>query len=68
MDKPKILIEIYGGLLNRVVSTVDADIYVLTEDSKAKNFEELETWDSVLLVKNDEEFQHLVGKIISREI
>ena len=68
MEKPKIFIELYGGLLNRVVSTVDADIYVLTGDSKANTLEELETWDSVLLVGNEEEFRHIANKIISKEI
>jgi hypothetical protein len=63
MEKPKILIEIYKGLLNRVVSTFDSEIYVLTDDSK-----ELEKWGPVILVRNEEEFQHLVGKIISKEI
>ena len=68
MDKPKIFIELYGGLLNRVVSTVDAEIYVLTGDSKENTLEELETLAPVLLVRNDEEFRHIANKIISKEI
>ena len=68
MDKPKILLEFYGGLLNRVVSTVDAEIYVLTGDSKENTLEELETLAPVLLVRNDEEFRHIANKIISKEI
>ena len=41
MEKPKIFIEIYGGLVNRIVSSIDADFYVISEDSKAKTFEDL---------------------------
>ena len=68
MEKPKIFIELYGGLVNRVVSTVDADIYVLTGDSKENTLEELETWSPVILVRNDEEFRHIANKIISKEL
>ena len=64
MNKPKILIELYGGLLNRVVSTVDADIYILTDDSKANTLEDLETWSPVILVRNDEELQQIISKKI----
>ena len=67
MEKPKLFIELYGGLVNRVVSTVDADIYVLTGDSKENTLEDLETLDPVLLVRNDEEFRHIANKIISKE-
>lgn len=68
MEKPKIFIEIYGGLVNRIVSNVDAEIYVLTDNSKAKTFEDLEKWEPVILVRNDEEFRHITNKIISKEI
>jgi hypothetical protein len=68
MEKPKIFIELYGGLVNRVVSNVDAEIYVLTGDSKANTLEDLETWSPVILVRNDEEFRHIANKIISKEI
>ena len=68
MEKPRIFIELYGGLLNRVVSTVDAEISVLTDNSKAKTFEDLEQWEPVILVRNDEEFRHLARKIINKEI
>jgi hypothetical protein len=68
MDKPKILLEFYGGLLNRVISTVDAEIYVISEDSKAKTSGEVEKWEPLIFVGNEEEFQHLVRKIISKEI
>jgi len=67
MTKPKIFVEIYKGLLNRVVSNVDAEIYVMSDDSKAKSFEDLEKWEPVI-VGNDEEFRHLAGKIINKEI
>jgi len=67
MEKPKIFIELYGGLVNRVVSNVDADIYVLTGDSKENTLEDLETWSPVILVRNDEEFRHIANKIISKE-
>ena len=68
MEKARIFIEIYQGLLNKVVSTVDAEIYVLTDDSKAKTFEDLEQWEPVILVRNEEEFRHIANKIISKEI
>jgi len=68
MEKPKILIELYEGLLNRVVSTVDAEISVLTDNSKAKSFEDLGKWEPVILVRNDEEFRHIARKIINKEI
>jgi hypothetical protein len=66
MEKPKILIELYGGLLNRVVSTCDADVYVLTEYSTEKTFEELGQWEHLILVKNEKEFERITKKIISR--
>ena len=68
MEKPKILIEIYKGLLNRIVSSIDAEISVLTDNSKAKTSEDLEQWEPVILVRNDEEFRHIANKIISKEI
>ena len=68
MNKPKIFIELYGGLVNRVVSNVDAEIYVLTGDSKGNTLEDLEIWSPVILVRNEEEFRHIANKIISKEI
>ena len=68
MEKPKILLEFYGGLLNRIVSTIDAEFYVISEDSKSKTSEEIEKWEPLIFVGNEEEFQHLVRKIISKEI
>ena len=68
MNKPKIFIELYGGLVNRVVSNVDADIYVLTGDSKENTLEDLETWSPVIFVGNEEEFRHIANKIIIKEI
>ena len=68
MEKPKIFIEIYGGLVNRIVSSIDAEISVLTDNSKAKSFEDLGKWEPVILVRNDEEFRHIARKIINKEI
>jgi len=64
MGKPKILIELYGGLVTRIISSLDADIYVLTDDSKANTLEDLETWSPVILVRNDEELQQIISKKI----
>ena len=66
MEKARIFIEIYQGLLNKVVSTVDAEIYVLTDDSKAKTLEDIGKWEPVVLAINEQEFHHITKKIISR--
>ena len=66
MEKARIFIEIYKGLLNKVVSTVDAEIYVLTDDSKAKTLEDIGKWAPLILVRNEQEFHHITKKIISR--
>jgi hypothetical protein len=63
MNKPKILIELYGGLLNRVVSTVDTDIFLISGNKK-----ELEKWEHQILASNEQEFEHITKKIISKEI
>jgi hypothetical protein len=63
LDRPKVLVELYKGLLNRIIATADVEAYVLTEDSK-----DLEKWDLVIIVRNDEEFRHLAKKIINKEI
>ena len=68
MEKPRILLEFYGGLLNRIVSTIDAEFYVISEDSKAKTSEELEKWEPMIFVGNEEEFRHIANKIIIKEI
>lgn len=62
MEKPKILIELYKGLLNRVVTTVDAEIHVIADG------ENLGKWEPVILVNTQEEFRHLADKIIIKEI
>lgn len=68
MERQKIFIELNKGLMGRIISTVDADIYVLTEHGKAKTFEDLEKWEPLIVVRNEKEFCHLAKKIIDGEI
>ncbi len=63
MDRPKILIELYKGVVSRIISSFDVDVYTLTEDSK-----DIEKWEHVIIVRNEEEFRHLTKKIINKEI
>jgi hypothetical protein len=68
LEKPKLFIELYGGLLNRIISTIDADIYTFSHDGKAKSIEDLEVKKPDVVVLNKQEFEHIVNKIIQKQI
>ena len=68
MDRPKLFVEAYGGLVTRIISTVVADIFVLSHDGKAKSIEDLEVNKPDVVVSNEQEFKHIVNKIIRKQI